>query len=148
VAIGRALTTAPSFIIADEPVSSLDVSVQAQIINLFLDIKERLTLSMLFISHDLSIVRFVSDGILVMYRGRIVEMGRKEELFEAPLHPYTKLLMEASIGKTAEGSSDTERESLCVFFERCPQKQGKCEHGVPELLGTGTHKVACFSANP
>jgi len=148
VAIGRALATNPAFIIADEPVSSLDVSVQAQIINLFLDIKERFTLSMLFISHDLSIVRFVSDGILVMYRGRIVEMGRKEELFQEPLHPYTKLLMEASTGNAADRASNGESENLCVFFERCLQKEEKCGEGMPQLQGTGTHKVACFLANP
>ena len=147
VAIGRALATDPSFIIADEPVSSLDVSVQAQIINLFLDIKERFTLSMLFISHDLSIVRFVSDGILVMYRGRIVEMGRKEELFQEALHPYTKLLMEASMGKAADRGNNGESENLCAFFDRCPQKEEKCEEGMPQLQGTGTHKVACFLVN-
>jgi oligopeptide/dipeptide ABC transporter ATP-binding protein len=147
VAIGRALATSPSLVIADEPVSSLDVSVQAQIINLFLDIKERLTLSMLFISHDLNIVRFVSDAILVMYRGRIVEMGRKEELFGGPLHPYTKLLMEASTGKGIDRGSDGESENLCVFFERCLQKETKCSQGMPQLQGAWTHKVACFLAN-
>lgn len=148
VAIGRALATNPSLIIADEPVSSLDVSIQAQIINLFLDIKERLTLSMLFISHDLSIVRFVSDDILVMYRGRIVEMGRKDELFKEPLHPYTKLLMEASTGKGADPGRDGVGENLCVFLDRCPQKETKCAQKEPQLQGAGTHKVACFLANP
>lgn len=148
VAIGRALSTVPSFIIADEPVSSLDVSVQAQIINLFLDIKERVTLAMLFISHDLAIVRFVSDSILVMYKGRIVETGTKRELFEEPLHPYTKLLMEASIRKGADRSSDGDEGNGCGFFERCPQKIRDCSREMPQLVGEGTHKVACFLANP
>jgi oligopeptide/dipeptide ABC transporter ATP-binding protein len=144
VAVGRALATSPAFIIADEPVSSLDVSIQAQIINLFLDIKERFTLSMLFISHDLNIVRYVSDKIMVMYRGRVVEAAEKEELFLRPMHPYTKILIEASAEAATDKSKQPAPEVSCVFLDRCPEKIAKCSEGPPELKGTPDHRVACF----
>jgi oligopeptide/dipeptide ABC transporter ATP-binding protein len=145
VAIGRALATSPSFIIADEPVSSLDVSVQAQIVNLFLDIREQFKISMLFISHDLNIVRFISDRIMVMYRGKVVEMGGKEELFSHPLHPYTRLLMNASTRVEAEPEGEAALpDGCCVFLERCGERDELCERGGPELKGPATHRVACF----
>jgi oligopeptide/dipeptide ABC transporter ATP-binding protein len=147
VAIGRSLATSPAFIIADEPVSSLDVSIQAQIINLFLDIKERFTLSMLFISHDLNIVRYVSDRIMVMYRGRVVEAAEKEELFLRPMHPYTKILIEASTGTAIDKSEQPAPEVSCVFLDRCPVKVAACGESVPELRGTHEHQVACFRAD-
>jgi oligopeptide/dipeptide ABC transporter ATP-binding protein len=145
VAIGRALATSPSFIVADEPVSSLDVSVQAQIINLFLDIREQFRISMLFISHDLNIVRFISDRIMVMYRGKVVETGEKEELFSHPLHPYTRLLMDASsrIQVESEGQGALP-DGCCAFLERCGEKKEICEHDSPLLKGPQNHRVACF----
>ncbi len=145
VAIGRALATSPSFIVADEPVSSLDVSVQAQIINLFLDIREQFKISMLFISHDLNIVRFISDRIMVMYRGKVVEIGEKEELFSHPLHPYTRLLMHASNTVQIEGEGEgAPLKDCCLFLERCSERKGVCENDVPALRGPANHRVACF----
>ncbi len=145
VAIGRALATSPSFIVADEPVSSLDVSVQAQIINLFLDIREQFNISMLFISHDLNIVRFISDRIMVMYRGKIVETGDTEELFSNPLHPYTRVLMHASTMVEREGNGETSIDKdSCAFLERCSEKNRECEGNAPELTGPFSHRVACF----
>ena len=145
VAIGRALATSPSFIVADEPVSSLDVSVQAQIINLFLDIRERFRISMLFISHDLNIVRFISDRIMVMYRGKIVETGEKEELFSHPLHPYTRLLMHASNNPERQGEGEGFLlNDGCVFLERCSEKKEMCANDMPILRGPSSHRVACF----
>jgi len=145
VAIGRALATAPSFIVADEPVSSLDVSVQAQIINLFLDIRERLRISMLFISHDLNIVRFISDRTMVMYRGKVVETGETEELFSHPLHPYTRLLMLASNDKEGEleGQGAASNHG-CVFLDGCSEKKEMCADDSPMLKGPSSHRVACF----
>lgn len=98
VAIGRALSTDPLFIVADEPVSSLDVSIQAQIINLFMDIRENTSISMLFVSHDLNVVRFISDDVMVMHRGKVVETGPTKEVFYRPTHPYTKMLIESATG--------------------------------------------------
>jgi oligopeptide/dipeptide ABC transporter ATP-binding protein len=145
VAIGRALATAPSFIVADEPVSSLDVSVQAQIINLFLDIREQFRISMLFISHDLNIVRFISDHVMVMYQGRVVETGEKEALFSHPLHPYTRLLMHASNNPEREGEGEgVLMRNGCVFFERCIEKKEMCANDTPMLRGPSNHRVACF----
>ena len=126
VAIGRALATSPSFIVADEPVSSLDVSVQAQIINLFLDIREQFRISMLFISHDLNIVRFISDRIMVMYRGKVVEIGEKEELFLHPLHPYTRLLMDASSRVQAEPKGRVLFRTAAVPFLNDAARKRKC----------------------
>lgn len=146
VAIGRALATNPALLIADEPVSSLDVSIQAQIINLFMDIKEQYAITMIFISHDLNIVRFVSDNIIVMYGGKILEMGTKEEVLNHPLHPYTQMLMNAvrgyfSIKETQEVFA---HERGCIYRERCDRKEKLCASEIPELHGNGTHKVACF----
>lgn len=145
VAIGRALCTEPSLIVADEPVSSLDVSIQAQIINLFLDIKKESGISMLFISHDLNIIRFVSDSIMVMYRGKVVEMGEKEELFCNPLHPYTQMLLEAEEQTNYSRLSDFQpHKARCVFYERCRRRGDLCVETAPVLKGRGEHQVACL----
>lgn len=146
VAIGRALATEPALIIADEPVSSLDVSIQAQIVNLFLDIREKSNISMIFVSHDLNIVRFLSDRILVLYRGKVVETGGRDEVFLNPLHPYTRMLIKASKGEFAlrqEAPSDGEWEG-CSYYENCEDKGGHCRGQVPQLTGGNDHKVACF----
>ncbi|OPY65313.1 MAG: Oligopeptide transport ATP-binding protein OppF [Syntrophorhabdus sp. PtaU1.Bin050] len=145
VAIGRALATNPSLLVADEPVSSLDVSIQAQIVNLFMDIRERSNISMIFVSHDLNIVRFISDEIMVMYRGRIVEMGTKSEVFSRPLHPYTRMLIAASQG-TFQAIKDEGRglSQGCDYYPRCEKREPRCTREVPELVGTGDHKTACF----
>jgi len=145
VAIGRALATNPSLLVADEPVSSLDVSIQAQIVNLFMDIREHSKISMIFVSHDLNIVRFISDEIMVMYRGRIVEMGTKSEVFSRPLHPYTRMLITASQG-TFQAIKDEGRglNQGCDYYPRCEKREPRCAQEVPELVGTGDHKTACF----
>jgi len=146
VAIGRALATEPALIIADEPVSSLDVSIQAQIVNLFLDIREKSNISMIFVSHDLNIVRFLSDRILVLYRGKVVETGGRDEVFLNPLHPYTRMLIKASKGEFAlrqEAPSDGEWEG-CSYYENCEDKGGHCRGQVPQLTGGNDHKAACF----
>ncbi len=146
VAIGRALATSPQLIVADEPISSLDVSIQAQIINLFLDIRESLGISMLFVSHDLNIVRFVSDDIIVMYQGRVVEEGTRDEVFFNPLHPYTKMLINAAKGQYAksEGNGTPDMVSGCPYYPKCDKRAPACEHSVPPLTGQKNHKAACF----
>ena len=147
VAIGRALATNPQLVIADEPISSLDVSIQAQIINLFLDIRERSGISMLFVSHDLNIVRFVSDDILVMYQGRVVEQGERDEVFFNPLHPYTQMLLNASKGEHALSESNgTPADSFtgCPYYPKCDKRTLSCEQSTPPLTGPEKHKTACF----
>jgi oligopeptide/dipeptide ABC transporter ATP-binding protein len=148
VAIGRALATEPALIIADEPVSSLDVSIQAQIINLFIDIREKLNISMIFVSHDLNIVRFISDTILVLYRGKIVEMGERDEVFLRPEHPYTKMLIDAAKG---EFSLNTEpagaaEPGQCPYYDKCRDRTAECRTEAPHLTGSDNHKVACHSS--
>ncbi len=146
VAIGRALATSPQLIVADEPISSLDVSIQAQIINLFLDIRESLDISMLFVSHDLNIVRFVSDDIIVMYQGKVVEQGPRDEIFFNPLHPYTKMLINAAKGQYAqsEGKVAPDTSNGCPYYPKCDNRTPACEHSVPTLTGSVTHKATCF----
>lgn len=146
VAIGRALALKPSLFVADEPVSSLDVSIQAQIINLFADIREGRDISMIFISHDLNVVRFIADEILVMYRGRIVEMGNKDEVFSHPLHPYTQMLLAASQGNYPTSYQETrvKPDGTCGYYQRCPMRGEICAREQPSLTGTKEHSVACF----
>jgi oligopeptide/dipeptide ABC transporter ATP-binding protein len=155
VAIARALATRPRLVVCDEPVSSLDVSVAAQIVNLLLDLKERNGLAYLFISHDLALVRRLADRIAVMYRGRIVEHGPAERLVSRPQHPYTVALLSAARepgpGAPSErirlpGDPETaEAAPGCVFSPRCPIARARCREESPPPIGAAeTEGVACF----
>jgi len=157
IAIARAIAIQPEFIVLDEPTSSLDVSVQAQIINMFLDFQERFHFSYLFISHNLGLVRFISQRVAIMYLGRIVEMGDSEEIFSQPLHPYSKALLSATpvpdpkvekarkrIILTGGVPSPINRPSGCFFNPRCPFKMEVCEKEYPQLIQIlNDHWVAC-----
>ncbi len=160
VGIARALALNPKLIIADEPVSALDVSVQAQVLNLMVELQRRLDLTYVFISHDLSVVEYISDRIAIMYLGRIVEQGKKETLFARPAHPYTRALMEAA--PAADPRRRRERKPIsgetpsavnpppgCAFHPRCPFAAPACRDAVPALEPAGTagdpgHLVACI----
>lgn len=156
IVVARALTMEPEFLVLDEPVSNLDVSIQAQIINLFIDLKDRFDLTYLFISHDLNLVSFLSDEIAVMYNGRIMESAPTEELIRRPLHPYTKKLYASVPGIhkipefTAEATSDsndalTEHLHGCPYYPLCSQRSAECLDGRPELEDKGGgHFVACI----
>ncbi|MCX7572031.1 dipeptide ABC transporter ATP-binding protein [Tumebacillus sp. DT12] len=153
--IARALTLQPKLIVADEPVSALDVSVQSQVLNLFQDLKERFGLSYLFISHDLSVVRHVADRVAVMYLGKIVELGTAEQVFGETAHPYTKALLSAvpqhevavareRIVLQGEVPSPIQPPSGCAFHTRCPVATELCRVSVPALDEiTEGHFTAC-----
>lgn len=148
VAIGRAISTTPDLLIADEPVSSLDVSIQAQIINLFSEIKKHQAISMIFVSHDLNIVRYISDEIMVMYKGKVIEFGEKNDVFFSPLHPYTKLLLRAVRGESYRAMDNMEGfspDDMCPFYHRCEQRNEVCIRMIPELVGTKQHAAACLN---
>ncbi len=152
IAIARALITRPALIVADEPVSALDVSVQAQVLNLMQDLRQRFHLAYLFISHDLAVVRYVSDRVAVMYRGRIVEMAPTEALYRAPAHPYALALLRrpAAAGPAmgdAELSDDMPGQAGCAYAARCPFAQARCRLEAPGLrdLGQG-RQAACHFA--
>lgn len=155
ISIARALAFHPEFIVADEPIAALDVSIQAQILTLMQELKEKLNLTYLFISHDLGVVRYFCDRIAVMYLGNFVETGTSEQIFANPLHPYTKALLSAvpSVDPDArqqrvilEGSvpSPANPPSGCKFHTRCPEARPECSVNRPELkeLEPG-HTVAC-----
>lgn len=151
ICIARALAINPRLVICDEPVSSLDVSIQAQVLNLLTDLKERMGLSYLFISHDLSVVGYLSDRVAVMYMGRIVEFSSAEDIFERPLHPYTRCLLDAVPSIRNRGKrpaiKDTSVMNLtgCDFFSRCPYATGRCRDEKPELEEKSPgHRVSCF----
>ena len=136
ISIARALALNPKILIADEPVSALDVSVQAQILNLLQDIKKERKLAMLFVTHDFAVARFLCDDIAVMYQGRIVEKAPAEQLFKRPLHPYTQLLLAAvpQVGRKMtvpekETTRSPQKEGTCVFAARCPQADALCGSG-------------------
>ena len=143
--IARALILKPELLIADEPVSALDMSVQAQILNLFSDLKKKMDLTMLFISHDLRVVQYISDRVMVMYLGHVVEMGDTEEIFQKPGHPYTELLIntapsigeEPVIGDNIEYLKETPSPIClptgCVFHPRCPYAKDVCKRTQPDL---------------
>lgn len=155
IAIARALAVRPKFIVCDEPVSALDVSVQAQIINLFLKLKEEYNLTYLFISHDLRVIRYISDRVAVMYLGKIVEIASSEQLYKNPLHPYTKLLLSSipNIGKKKNIKREIIKGDLpspinipsgCRFHTRCPIAEERCISSEPELRNINKlHNVAC-----
>jgi len=154
IGIARAVSLHPELIVADEPVSALDVSIQAQILNLLMDLRDQFGLTYLFISHDLRIVKHISDRIAVMYMGRIVEMAGAEDLFRRPLHPYTQLLLTAipklAPRQPAEAETPAQEsrilppESGCLFQPRCPHSKETCHSQDPVLLDHGEdHRVAC-----
>ena len=148
----------PKFIVADEPVSALDVSIQAQIINLLEDLQEQFNLTYLFIAHDLSVVRHISDRVGVMYLGHLVEMAERNEIYRNPIHPYTKALLSAvpipdpvldaqreRVLLTGEVPSPLNPPSGCVFHPRCPVANDTCSQILPELREVETdHYSACI----
>lgn len=156
IGIARALSLNPKFVVCDEPVSALDVSIQAQILNLMKDLQEELGLTYLFITHDLSVVNHFSDEIAVMYLGKIVEKASSEELFKNPLHPYTTALLSAipipdihykpnRITLKGEITSPIEPKKVCRFANRCDYAFERCFSEEPELIQISEgHQVACF----
>ena len=164
IGVARALALQPKLVIADEPVSALDVSVQGQVLNLMVDLQRELALSYIFISHDLSVVQHVSDVVAIMYLGSIVEIGPVQQIFETPAHPYTRALLEAipsgnprqprrGIPLTGETPSQAARPSGCVFANRCAHAREDCRQSQPLLSAVSSqanadpaasHQVACF----
>lgn len=155
IAIAKALVLEPELIIADEPVSALDVSIQAQIINLIKDLREKLNITFLFISHDLSVIRYISDRIAVMYLGEIVELGLTEEIFNSPKHPYTSALLSSVPNINGQSSQPVSLKGElpspknlphgCKFHTRCPYAMEKCKTQVPdEKFFSDFHTCKCF----
>lgn len=156
IAIARALALKPKIIIADEPVSALDVSIQAQILNLLSELCRKMNLTLIFIAHDLSVVKHISDRVAVMYLGKIVEIGNAVDIIDHPRHPYTRALVSAI--PTADPDQERERHRIvlagdppspinpptgCAFHPRCQYAQEQCKTGVPPLVANGSRKVAC-----
>jgi len=156
IAIARAIILNPELVIADEPISALDVSIQAQVLNLMMDLQEKLSLTYLFITHDISVVKHLSDYVAVMYLGEIVEYGTKEQIFSNPQHPYTKMLFAAvpdinnpilneNVLETGEIPSPIDLPGGCYFAGRCPLKDAECEKEHPVLKEEGDqYKVRCI----
>jgi dipeptide transport system ATP-binding protein len=155
IAIARALMLRPKIIVLDEPVSALDVSVRAQVLNLLADLQEEFGLAYVFVSHDLSVVRHIADDVMVMYLGAVAEHASKEALFADPRHPYTRALLSATpmadpgrkkerIVLSGELPSPFDPPSGCVFHPRCPLAFDRCRREKPEITGTADHLSACF----
>lgn len=154
IAIARALMMKPEFIIADEPVSALDVSIQAQIINLLLNLKKELDLTVIFISHDMNVIRQIADRVAIMYLGKIVEIGTTDQVFKFPQHPYTRALLSAvpsfdkkdsNIILRGDLPSPTDLPTGCKFHTRCQYCMEKCKEEEPKLKTFyEQHRVACF----
>ncbi len=157
IAIARALSTGPDFIVADEPVAALDVSIQAQVVNLLADLRAQLGLAMMFVSHDLHVVHHLADRLVVMYLGRVIEEGPAQEVFRAPAHPYTRALIAAT--PTMRGTKGRQKPTLsgelpsplnppsgCAFRTRCEYAQARCAETRPPLerTATGNRLVACI----
>jgi oligopeptide transport system ATP-binding protein len=159
ISIARAIITKPKLIVADEPVSALDVSIQSQILNLMLELRKELNLTYIFISHDLSVIQHIADKVAVMYLGKIVEFAPVEEIFANPQHPYTKALISAvpqinpkdrtnRVVLTGDIPSPASQPSGCHFHPRCPIAESKCSQQEPVLrtLTTPGHQVSCHLA--
>jgi peptide/nickel transport system ATP-binding protein len=155
ISIARALATNPEFLVCDEPTSALDVSVQAQVLNIMKDLQRRLGLTYLFISHNLAVVRHVSDQVGVMYLGRMVELADKQELFARPRHPYTRMLIDAipKLHDTGRARTPVQGEvpnplqppTGCAFHPRCPHANARCVSERPALLTLDRARIACHA---
>lgn len=155
IGIARALAANAEILILDEPVSALDVSVQAQVLNLLVDLKAEFGLTYLFISHDLAVVEAISDRVAVLYFGSVVEIGRAVDIFRAPKHPYTKLLADSApvVGRPLTAPEDKATElpdplnppTGCAFRARCAHATQRCGEQAPRLEGAQVHQVACFN---
>ena len=155
IGIARALAVKPEFLVCDESVAALDVSIQAQVLNLFIELRGALNLTYLFISHDLGVVRFISDRVVVMYLGRVVESAPSAELFAHPNHPYTQALL-AEVGKVTPGKrtfvpikgeipSPLDPPRGCHFHPRCPHAMDRCREAAPPLVEIAPgHTSACY----
>lgn len=159
IAIARALMLDPDVLVLDEPVSALDISIQAQVLNLLSEIQQRHNLAYLFISHDLSVVRHIANDVMVMYLGRVVEQGSRDAIFSNPQHPYTRALLSATPSPNPERKrerivlkgelpSPLNPPSGCTFHPRCPLVFDTCRSNSPPLLPHGATTVACHAVNP